>query len=167
MSGGGSHSLAYFNEDIPSEYAHSLTFFCVQPPVEVDIKPGSEENPINQRAQGVIPVAVLTTSIAEGENVDFNAEQIDPSTVRFGPSEAEIADKNSDHLQDIDDDGDFDWVGHFPTEETGIACGDTEATITGETYEGDVFEGADSITVRPCARGAGATKNGAISTDNL
>jgi hypothetical protein len=34
----------------------------------------------------------------------------------------------------------------FGTQDTGIFCGDTEATLTGETYDGAQFSGTDTVT---------------------
>jgi hypothetical protein len=45
----------------------------------IDIKPGSNVNPINVKNRGVIPVAILTTS-------SFDATTVDGSTVTFGPN---------------------------------------------------------------------------------
>ena len=46
-------------------------------PVSVDIKPGSCPNPINLKAKGVFPVAVLGSD-------EFDVTDIDPSTIRMG-----------------------------------------------------------------------------------
>ena len=47
----------------------------------------------------------------------------------------------------------LDLLGHFPTPETGIAMGDTEACLTGES-DGMPFGGCDDIeTVLPCGIG--------------
>jgi len=108
-------------------------------PVAIDIKPGSYPNSINPKSKGVIPVAILTTS-------DFDAATVDPDTVLFGPAEAEPV-----HwaLEDVDGDGDTDMVLHFKTQETGIAPGDTSATLTGQTYDGTPIKGTDSVNVVP------------------
>ena len=98
--------------------------------VSIDIKPGSDPNSINCRHNGVIPVAILTTS-------DFDATTVDPSTVGFGPSAA-----SATH---VDGDGDMDMVLHFRQQDTGIACGDEEACLTGETTDGTAIEGCDAI----------------------
>ena len=45
-------------------------------PVNIDIKPGSCPNPINTKAKGVLPVAVLGTE-------DFDAMTIDPATIQL------------------------------------------------------------------------------------
>jgi hypothetical protein len=111
-------------------------------PIELDIKPGSDANSINPRSRGFIPVAILTTET-------FDASTIDPSTLRFGPDGAAVADMGA-HFEDVDLDGDADLVAHFRTQETGIACGDTEATLTGETTGGQPIEGSDSINTVGC-----------------
>ena len=48
-------------------------------------------------------------------------------------------------MEDVDGDGDMDMILHFRTQHTGIACGDTQATLTGETTSGTPITGADSI----------------------
>ena len=41
-------------------------------------------------------------------------------------------------------------VVHFKTQETGIACGDTSATLTGETFDGTAIEGSESVDTVGC-----------------
>ena len=108
----------------------------------IDIKPGSNLNSINPYSRQRIPVAVLTTE-------SFDAIQIDPLTVAFGPNGASEAHGRS-HVKDIDDDGDPDLVLHFNTQDTGIQCGDTEATLTGETFSGEAVTGSDAIRTVKC-----------------
>ena len=112
------------------------------PEVEIDIKPGSDPNAINPAARGSIPVAILTTGT-------FDALTVSPSTVQFGPAGASIAHR-SGHLKDVDKDGDLDLVLHFRTQESGIQCGDTEAFLTGETFDGQPIQGSDSIVTVGC-----------------
>jgi hypothetical protein len=110
--------------------------------VVIDIKPGKTPNSINLTSGQKIPVAILTTD-------DFDATQVDPSTVTFGPDEAMEVHKAS-HIKDVDEDGDMDVLLHFDTAETGIACGDTEATLTGATFDGEAITGTDSVNTVNC-----------------
>jgi hypothetical protein len=110
--------------------------------VELDIRPGSDPNSINPSSRGVIPIAILTTDT-------FEATSIDPLSVEFGPNGATEA-HNRGHIEDVDGDGDDDLVLHFKTQETGIQCGDIEASLTGQTVDGTPIVGADSITTRGC-----------------
>jgi hypothetical protein len=96
----------------------------------------------------VVPVAILTTSTAAGEPVDFDAGEVDPGTVAFGPGGAAPA--HGGHLEDVDGDGDVDMVLHFPTPATGIACGDTSATLSGQTVGGQAFQGTDTLKTAGC-----------------
>lgn len=113
--------------------------FCAQQGAAIDIKPGSDKNPINLGSKGVIPVVILTTP-------DFDAATVDVATVTFeGASEAH----GTGHLEDVDLDGDLDMVLHFRTQDTSIAAGDTEACLTGTTSYGETISDCDSITIVP------------------
>ncbi|GAB4531875.1 MAG: hypothetical protein Kow0063_11710 [Anaerolineae bacterium] len=105
--------------------------------VEIDIKPGSDPNSINLKSKGVVPVAVLTTD-------DFDASNVDPTTVLFaGASPVRWT------LEDVDGDGDMDMLFHFKTQELGLDAGSTEATLTGDTVDGQQIEGTDSVNIVP------------------
>jgi hypothetical protein len=118
-------------------------FFDVLPvtTVGIDIRPGSDDNPVNPASDGVIPVALLGSA-------DFDVADVDTTTLAFGPHGAAPLDP-SGSLEDVDGDGVMDLVSHYPTQETGIAEGDTEACVSGATLEGAMFEGCDSVTIVP------------------
>ena len=108
--------------------------------VDIDIKPGNDVNPVNPRSKGVLKVAILTTE-------NFDASKVDPHTVRFGAGAAEPV---GYRLKDFDSDGDYDLVLKFRTRETEIACGDAEAALTGQTFNGVRITGTDSVKTVGC-----------------
>ena len=105
--------------------------------VAIDIKPGSFPNSINPKSRGVIPVAILTTD-------SFDATTVDSTTVLFGPTGTEAPPVHA-AIEDVDLDGDTDLILHFNTQATGIQCGDTSASLSAETFSGQMIEGSDSI----------------------
>ena len=115
--------------------------------VGIDIKPGNGPNIIDCRHNGVIPVAILSTSRAVGESVNFDAAGLDPSTVAFG-SDAAAAVHPGARIEDVDGDGDMDMTLRFRQRETGIQCGDVEACLTGQSVDGTMIEGCDMIRTR-------------------
>lgn len=110
--------------------------------LDIDIKPSSDPNSINPESKGNISVAILTTE-------DFDATTVDPLSVQFGPDGASEA-HGKGHIEDADGDGDLDLVLHFKTQEAGIQCGDTEMSLTGQTFDGQMIEGTDSVNTMGC-----------------
>lgn len=117
----------------------SATGTIVRPVLEIliDIKPGSDPNSVNVKLNGLIPVAVLSTS-------DFGASSVDPLSVRFGRTGLEAVPVRSG-LEDVDRDGDLDLILQFKVEDTGIQAGDTEARLTGSTFDGSMITGSDMV----------------------
>jgi hypothetical protein len=97
---------------------------------------------INPNSKGVTPVAILTTDT-------FDATTVDPLSVKFGPKGA-IEAHGQGHIEDANGDGRLDLVLHFKTQDTGIKCGDTSASLTGTALSGQLIEGSDSIQTVGC-----------------
>lgn len=108
-------------------------------PVGLDIRPGSDVNVVNIESRGLLPVAVLTTD-------EFDAAQVNPSTVRFGRTGNEAAPAFvSPVLWDVDGDHDLDRVFHFRVQETGLRPGDSQARLTARTFDGERLAGVDFV----------------------
>ena len=101
----------------------------------------SDPNVINPKSKDVMSVAVLGS-------VNFDATQVDSSTAKFGPGKASPL--HNGHVEDVNNDGSFDMVFHFNTQDTGIACGATDATLSANTFGGDAITGTDSVKTARC-----------------
>lgn len=120
--------------------------------VAIDIRPDNPENFVDTSSTNKsLQVAVLTTRIADGDVIDFDATTIDPESVRLGPDQA-APDANyfPSALSDVDGDGDADLSLNFAIPATGIACEDNTAEISGATYLATTFNGSDAITTPDC-----------------
>jgi parallel beta-helix repeat protein len=107
--------------------------------VTIDIKPGTDPNSINVKSSGLIPVCILTSA-------SFDASTVEPSTVRFGRTGTEAAPAIVPPLpEDWDDDGDFDRILQFKTQDAGFRAGDTLGIINGRTVDGTPFRGTDAV----------------------
>jgi len=110
--------------------------------ITIDIKPGDGPNAINPKSKGVIPVAILSTD-------SFDARNVDVSTACFGRTGTEALELKA-ALEDVNRDGRLDMLLFFATQQTGIRCGDTAATLKVQATDGTALEGSDSIRTVPC-----------------
>lgn len=90
---------------------------------------------INPRRPGNVPVAVHHTA-------DFDSSvELDPNTVQFGTPETVNAGEgaepahNGGHVEDVDGDGDDDWLCHFAVPDTDFERGDDEGKLVGKTTD--------------------------------
>jgi hypothetical protein len=107
--------------------------------VNIDVKPGDSQPVVNLKSQGVVPVAILSTST-------FDATKVNPLTVRFGRAGTEAVSVHSS-LQDVNGDGLLDMVLQFRTQSTALQLGDSQATLMGRTLSGTPFRGSSPIQV--------------------
>jgi hypothetical protein len=110
--------------------------------VLIDIKPGSDPASINPKTNGKIHVAILTTDI-------FDATTVNASTVHFGAAGTEAAPVQV-AVEDVNGDGRPDLLLTFNIQATGITCGATSASLTGETQSRQAIKGTDAIQTVGC-----------------
>jgi hypothetical protein len=114
--------------------------------VNLDIKPGSDSNPIYRSGRGFVSVALF------GDD-EFDVGEIDVSTLTFGRGGAmpvhDLTDPETlaGHLRDLNEDGVTDLVTHFSIRDVEFLIGDTEACLTGRLLDKTRFKGCDVVSV--------------------
>lgn len=114
--------------------------------LSIDIKPGSNDAPINPRSNGVITVAVLRTAefdpISEDVRYRFGA----PEVVGEGGGSQPA---HGGHVEDVNGDGQDDLVLHFPASGTGFDGDESEGVLHWDRDESREhgLSGRDSVTI--------------------
>lgn len=110
----------------------------------INVQPKATNNVINLGTPSMIVVAIVGTP--ETAWTDF-----DLTSVWFGPDQAPrlhefVLDGPTDHLKDVDGDGDDDLMFHFDKAATGLAVGDVPACL-GIVIAGTEYAGCEDVTV--------------------
>lgn len=116
--------------------------------IVIDVKPGSLEiAPINPKAKGVIPVALLSSP-------EFNPMDVDVNSLTFGHSGDEPSMRHcGKDGKDLNADGIPDLVCHFENAVAKFVRGDSMGVVKGKTKGGKLFEGSGDLKVVPEKRG--------------
>ncbi len=114
----------------------------------IDVRPGSEQNPVNPGSGGNLPVAVLTT-----DDFDAATTDLDQPIMLGDPDLAGTATPTRNSLEDVDDDGDLDLLLHFRIRalvDAGALDEDTESLgLTASMLDGTDIGGLDVVKVVP------------------
>jgi hypothetical protein len=110
--------------------------------VTIDIRPRTDADNINPNSTRNLNVAILSVN-------GFDATTVDVNTVRFGATGTEAAPIHAGR-RDVDKDGDRDLVLRFQIPDTGISCGDSSATLTGNVSTGATIIGSSAIRTVQC-----------------
>ena len=103
--------------------------------VNIDIKPGSDLNPINIKSKGTTPVAILSDQF-------FNAKDVVISSVLLAD-----ASPRKSSFEDINNDGFQDLILHFDTQLLNLATTSIEVVLTGSLNDGSLIKGTDTVKI--------------------
>jgi len=107
--------------------------------VSIDVKPGSDTNPVNCKSKGVTPIAILMDQ-AGLEAIDVNNLQLNGVAVTEKHGKV--------HLEDEDGDGVVDFgVVHILTQDVCNAPGVENGSVSVTLSDG-IFEGTDTILIK-------------------
>jgi uncharacterized protein len=128
--------------DQASDHDPSVAQFLPVLLIDLDIKPGSDTNPINLDSNGNVPAAILSTA-------SFNATFVDPTAITLAG--APVARQGRGRLmysfEDVNSDGRLDMVLHFETQQLDLQAGDTAAILLGKLLSGTKIRGIDSVSL--------------------
>ena len=124
--------------------------------VLMDIDPFNTVNTIRPNDNYNVTVAVLGMRTSQGDAVNLypganSADGVNNASLKFGPAETTLV--GTPILTDIDGDTNQDMLVNFNVFNAGIACGDTEAQLTGSKNSGIPIMAADSIVTTECETG--------------
>ena len=112
--------------------------------VRMDIKPGDDENAINLKSRGSLPVAILSTATFDARDIDVSFIRVGGAPVRTKPNGQPMF-----SFEDVNGDGLLDLVVQIDTGQLELTSNDTEAKLTARTKDGVNVVGHDSIKFVP------------------
>jgi filamentous hemagglutinin family protein len=131
--------LATFPPD-ERELAHITLVATAAQPIEIEVEPRHDGRPGHAR-HGVVEVAILGSE-------DFDIRDVEERSLRLGPAEAEPTRHRGlgrTRRVDVDRDGETDLLVRFDAQESGIPGGGDELCLWGETRDGRLVEGCDTV----------------------
>lgn len=140
---GSTLTVAVFFDSLPCCEPHWEPYVAHLPPVPVviDVRPGRRRNRIHPTRRELVPVGLLGSP-------DLEVADVDAGSLVFGPNGARPW-RGRSMRRDVNGDGLVDLLARFRQRETGIARGDVEACLSGETTDGIAFEGCDAVRTPP------------------
>ena len=140
-------------EVVSVDLTETIVSFCVANPQEqdclipisIDIKPGSDENKINAKSKGVIPVVIFGSTSFDVSLIDVLTLRLENASPSHDLSDPDVYDS---HLEYVNGDGFIDLVSHYSQKQTGLLKEDTQACISGFTVDGTPIDGCDSVIVK-------------------
>ena len=119
----------------------------------IDIKPGSDINPVNLKSRGVLPVAIYGSEEFDVSQIDMDSLALEGVGPRVKGASGRVG-----SLVDINGDSILDLMLHFDMDELTIDPDAEALTLTGLLLDGSEFEGADNIRIVPLGDADGSGK---------
>ena len=112
--------------------------------IQIDIRPGSDRNPVNPKSKGVLPVAILGAQDFDVHNIDLLSLELAGAKPRTPGQSGNIG-----SFEDVNDDAMTDLVLHFDMDELNISDQTTELALEGLLNDGRVLTATQTITIVP------------------
>jgi len=143
-SGNQNGKVLQWSYDVPVINDHIAIEFTSAIIVAIDVRPGNSQNPINLKANGVLPVAILSTDT-------FDATTVNPETARLSGSLVNVKPRGKPqfHKADVNGDKVEDIVLQFEIDKLELSVSDEQVTLTAQTSSGQHIRGVDAVRIVP------------------
>ncbi|MDG0867181.1 DUF642 domain-containing protein [SAR202 cluster bacterium JH702] len=144
----GDHTVTVTVTDNDGAESDAVTFTVtvLRAAIDIDVKPGSDVNPLNLNGNGVVPIAVLGSA-------EFDVSTLISGSVLAGAEGSVVAAPvHGGHIEDVNGDGFDDYVFHFREWELGVtgdALTRVPVYLTAESTDGVLFGGEDDVRINP------------------
>ena len=110
--------------------------------INIDVKPGKENiSPLNPKAKGRVPVALLSAE-------NFDPADVDVNSLTFGhDSDEDSLEKCNKGSADFNKDGVKELICHFDNRTASFRKGDIEGVLKGKLKDGTLIEGRGLLKV--------------------
>ncbi len=121
----------------------------------IDIKPDDDENTLNLRGGGVIPVAIFGGDTMSGHGYDLDVTDIDIASLRLADATVRArGSKGPDGIiRDVNGDGMVDLLVHFEVNELAVGSDATRLDLEGVIRDGRKLVGSDAVRIVPDGHG--------------
>lgn len=120
-------------------------------PVDIDIKPGSDQNSICLSDSGLLPVAILSTATFDATEIDLE-EPLLLGGAAVSSRGSWKAPKIASSIEDVDGDSDLDMMVFFSVPDlvsAGLTTTTTMLELTATLTDGTHITGTDSVRIVP------------------
>ncbi len=125
--------------DIPIPLPEPITLSLL-----MDIRPGSDSNPVNSKSNGALPVAIYGTDDIDVTEIDLETLMLEGMSLREKGKSGKLG-----TFEDINGDSIVDLLLHFEMSELSFNASSDEYTLSGMMLDGMALEGSDSIRSVP------------------
>ncbi len=110
----------------------------------MDIRPGSDINPVNSKSNGVLPVAIYGSDDIDVTEIDLATLMLEGMSLREKGKSGKLG-----SFEDINGDSIVDLLLHFDMSELSFNASTDVYTLSGMMLDGMALEGSDSIRAVP------------------
>jgi DNA-binding beta-propeller fold protein YncE len=140
----GSDTEDLVSSDLDTPWGIALAIFPALE-VAIDLRPGNQQNIVNLKSSGVVPVAIISSDI-------FDALTVKEETILLSGAAVRSPGKSNEYMcqeRDVNMDGLIDLVCNFDNRDLRLKEGAEIVELKAETEDGSKIKGTDYVRIVP------------------